>query len=141
MLRVVIADDSALLRERVEALISDLADVQLVGQATNAQEALEVVQRSKPDVVVLDIRMPGGNGIEALKMIRALEAPPVVIMLTAFPYPQYRTKCIEAGAAFFLDKAKEFDRVADVLEQMRASTVGDLPTGPAAGLPQGEVLT
>lgn len=118
MLKVVIADDSALVRERLAALVSDIEGVEMVGQASNASDAIDISQRLKPDVVILDIRMPGGNGIQVLEAIKASEAGPVVIMLTAFPYPQYRDKCLKAGADYFFDKASEFDRVAQVIEQL-----------------------
>ncbi len=122
MLKVVIADDSAVVRERLVTLVSDLEDVELVGQASNAAEALEVIGRLKPDVVILDIRMPRGNGIQVLERIKANEASSVIIMLTAFPYPQYREKCLEAGADYFFDKADEFDSIPTVLKQLQART-------------------
>jgi YesN/AraC family two-component response regulator len=118
MLKVMIADDSALVRERLAALVSDLEDVELVGQASDAPEAIEIVQRLKPEVVILDVRMPGGNGIQVLEAIKKRNRAPVVIILTAFPYPQYRKKCLEAGAEYFFDKATEFERVAQVIEQL-----------------------
>jgi DNA-binding response OmpR family regulator len=73
--------------------------------------------------VILDIRMPGGNGIQVLEAIKTSTAAPVVIMLTAFPYPQYRKKCLEVGADYFLDKTTEFERVVEVLEQLYSKTV------------------
>jgi len=122
MLKVVIADDSALVRERLAALVSDVEGVEMVGQASNASDAIDISQRLKPDVVILDIRMPGGNGIQVLETIKASETGPVVIMLTAFPYPQYRDKCLKAGADYFFDKATELDSVPEVLKQLRART-------------------
>lgn len=119
MLRVFIADDSDLVRERLATMISELEAVELVGQAEDAAGAIEAIQHLKPDVVVLDIRMPRGNGVQALKAIKASKAAPVVIMLTAFPYPAYRKKCLEAGAEFFFDKTTEFDRVAQVIKQLQ----------------------
>jgi DNA-binding NarL/FixJ family response regulator len=119
MLRVFIADDSDLVRERLAALISELGAIELVGQAKNAREALKAIQRLKPDVAILDIRMPGGSGIQTLRAVKATEAAPVIIMLTAFPYRIYREKCLEAGAEFFFDKTTEFDRVAQVIEQLQ----------------------
>ena len=129
MMKVVIADDSVPVRERLAAMLSELEDVELVGQASSLAEVLWVVQQTRPDVVILDVRMPGGNGIEALKMIKATGAAPVVIMLTAFPYPQYRKKCLEAGADYFFDKATEFDRIPGVLEQW-PGLPGVLPASP-----------
>ena len=120
MLKVAIADDSALLRARLAALISDLEGIELVAQAGNAQEVLEVTQQSKPDVVIVDTRMSGGFGTWLIESIKASEEPPAVIILTLFPYPQYRKRCFEAGADFFFDKATEFDRVLELLQGLRA---------------------
>jgi DNA-binding NarL/FixJ family response regulator len=120
-MRVLIADDSTLVRDRLATLICELQGVELVGQTGNAPETLTAIRRLKPDVVILDIRMPGGNGIHILEKIKAHDASPIVIMLTAFPYPQYSKKCLEAGAEYFFDKATEFDSVAEVLEQLNGS--------------------
>jgi YesN/AraC family two-component response regulator len=128
ILKVFIADDSALVRERLAALISELEGVEVVGQAEDAPEALEGIQRLRPDAVILDIRMPGNNGIQVLEAIKKSTAAPVVIMLTAFPYPQYRKKCLEAGADYFFDKATEFDQVAEVLKKIQSSTTGESAT-------------
>ena len=121
LLKVFIADDSAPVRERLAALISELETVQLVGQAENGHDAMEAVRKLRPDVVILDIRMPGGNGFQVLEEIKKTVATTVVIMLTAFPYPQYRRKCLEAGAECFFDKTTEFDRVAEALEHLMQS--------------------
>ena len=124
-MKVFIADDSALVRERVAALISEIEGVEVVGHAGDAPEALEGIQQLRPDVVILDIRMPGNNGIQVLEAIKKSDAAPVIIMLTAFPYPQYRKKCLEAGADYFFDKATEFEQVAEVLKQLQARTKED----------------
>jgi DNA-binding NarL/FixJ family response regulator len=118
-LKVLIADDSNLVRERLAALVSEVEDAELVSQVGNAREAIEAIQRLKPDVAILDIRMPGDSGLQVLEVIKADKAAPVVIVLTAFPYPQYRRKCLEAGAEYFFDKSSEFDRVAKVLEELQ----------------------
>jgi YesN/AraC family two-component response regulator len=134
MLKVFIADDSTLVRERLATLISEIEGVELVGQAGDAREALEAIQHLRPDVVILDIRMPGNNGIQVLEAIKKSAAAPVVIMLTAFPYPQYRKKCLEAGAEYFFDKAAEFEQVTEVLKKMQSSTTGESANTPGAGL-------
>jgi len=133
-LKVFTADDSALVRERLAALISEIEGLEVVGQAGSAPEALEGIQRLRPDAVILDIRMPGNNGIQVLEAIKKSTAAPVVIMLTAFPYPQYRKKCLEAGAEYFFDKATEFEQVAEVLKKMQGSTTGESATTPGSGL-------
>lgn len=117
-LSVLIADDSALIRERLAAMLSEIEGVRLVGQASTASEAVQLAGQHAPDVVILDIRMPGGNGIQALEAIKRV-APSRVIMLTAFPYPQYRQKCMQLGADYFFDKTAGFDLVAAAIEAMR----------------------
>jgi DNA-binding NarL/FixJ family response regulator len=117
-LRVFIADDSVLVRERLQARLAELEGVELVGQSGNAPEAIEAMRQLRPDVAILDIRMPGGNGLRVLEAAKAGDAPPVVIMLTAFAYPQYRSRCLAAKADYFFDKATEFDHVVQVLEQL-----------------------
>jgi DNA-binding NarL/FixJ family response regulator len=119
VLKVLIADDSNLVRERLAALVSEVEDAELVSQVGNAREAIEAIQRLKPDVAILDIRMPGDSGLQVLEVVKTDKAAPVVIVLTAFPYPQYRRKCLEAGAEYFFDKSSEFDRVAKVLEELQ----------------------
>ncbi len=118
MLRIFIADDSELMRERIATILSELDGILLVGQAGDGQQAVEEIQRLQPDVAILDVRMPGANGIQALEAVKALANPPLVIMLTAFPYPQYRHKCLASGADYFFDKASEFDRVAHVIANL-----------------------
>ncbi len=118
MVSVLIADDSDLIRDRLKELISEVDGTEVVGETTNGPETLEAMGRLEPDVVILDIRMPGGNGIDALKMIKGEDPSPVVIMLTSYAYRLFRKRCLEAGAEYFFDKAMEFERVADVLEHL-----------------------
>jgi len=117
-MRVFIADDSAAVRERLKAMVLELQGVEVIGQAGNAVEATESILKLKPDVAILDIRMPGGSGIDTLRNIKRVALPPRVIMLTNYPYPQYRKRCMDAGADFFFDKSSEFHRVTEVLKQM-----------------------
>ena len=118
ILRVFIVDDSAVIRERLEAMLSELKGIGIIGQAKGSTEAEEAIPKLKPDVVILDIRMHGGNGIEVLKNIKKDKNPPLVMMLTNYPYPQYRKKCKDAGADFFFDKSSEFDKITEVLKKL-----------------------
>ncbi len=123
-LNVVIADDSPLVRERLAVLLSELDGIDLVGQAGTGDETLQAVERLKPDVLILDLHMPGNNGMEVLEAIKRGGAGPVVIVLTAFPYPQYRERCLKAGAEYFFDKAPEFEEVSEALQQLRDTRGG-----------------
>jgi len=122
-LNVFIVDDSEILRERLRSILSDIKGVKIVGEAEDVATAKEFLTASTPDVVILDIRMPGGSGIDVLEMIKRQKPSVRVIVLTNYPYPQYRKRCMELGAEFFLDKSTEFDRLPAVLQQI----IGGLP--------------
>jgi DNA-binding NarL/FixJ family response regulator len=125
MLRIFIADDSDLVRERLKELISEIPGTEIVGEAATGGETLAALKRLTPDVLILDIRMPGGNGIDTLEAAKEQSPAPLVIMLTAYAYPQYRKKCLEAGAEYFFDKSTEFERVADALAKLRHREIGE----------------
>ena len=116
-MKVLIADDSVLLRERLTAMISELPGIQVIGQAENAQNAINSIRILKPDVTILDIRMPGGNGFEVLENIKKDKWHPLMIVLTSYPYPQYKKKCLDSGADYFFDKSTEFQKVIEVLKK------------------------
>jgi len=99
-------------------MLINIADVEIVGQANNAQDAIQFISEAKPDVVILDIRMPGKSGIEVLKDIRDKKLPIRVIMLTNYPYPQYRKKCEELGADYFFDKVTEIEEIPTLIEEL-----------------------
>ena len=71
-----------------------------------------------PDVIILDIRLPGENGIKILEKIKNSKSETIVIMLTNFPYPNYKVKCMALGADYFLDKSTEFELVEKILEEI-----------------------
>ena len=99
-------------------MLINIADVEIVGQAHNAQDAITSISKSNPDVVILDIRLPGKSGIDVLKDIRDKKLPILVIMLTNYPYPQYRKKCKALGADYFFDKVTEIEEVSRVIEEL-----------------------
>lgn len=100
-IKVFIADDSLIVREHLVMLLDELAGVEIVGQAENVAEAIRGIRTLQPDVVILDIRLPDGSGIDVLQNIKQDEAAPMVIILTNYPYPGYRKRCLDAGADFF----------------------------------------
>ena len=123
MLSIYIADDSIEVRRRLVEMVSDLEEIKVVGQTDDARAAIEDIRRMEPDVAILDLRLVNGNGIEILEIVKLFKQPPLVIMLTAFPSPQYRRRCLSAGADYFFDKSREFERVVDVLKQLVAQRV------------------
>lgn len=113
---VIIVDDSPIVRERLVAMISEIPNVDVVGEAELAFEAINRIQELNPDLVVLDISMPGGSGMHVLEAVRKFPSIPCIIMLTNFAHDQYRDKCRELGADFFFDKSSEFEKVMEVIE-------------------------
>lgn len=112
--RVVLVDDSPVVRERLAAMLEE-AGVEVVGQAKDASKGLEIIRQLAPDVVVLDMELPGRNGVGLLEDLQGEPRQPLVIMLTNDNGPGVREQCLGAGASFFFHKASEFERVLDVL--------------------------
>jgi DNA-binding NarL/FixJ family response regulator len=117
-MKIVIADDSALWRDRIKSLLIDIDEVFVVSEAENGADALQIIREKEPDLAILDIRMPEMNGIEVLKKIRKLKMNVKIIILTNYPYPQYRKRCLEAGADYFLSKTEDFDDIKIVVTDM-----------------------
>ena len=116
-MRLFIADDSEILRERLVEILSEIESVEIVGQKGDTIKAIEAIERLKPDLVILDIQMPGGNGIRVLEKLKKMEAPPVVFMFTNFTYLQYRKRCFDSGADYFFYKSTEFEKLIDVIRE------------------------
>jgi two-component system response regulator AlgR len=102
VLRVLIVDDEAPARERLRALLSDIADVEVVGEAVDGIGTLASVERLQPDVVLLDVRMPGMDGLEAATHLALMAPPPAVIFTTA--YQQHALAAFDARALDYLLK-------------------------------------
>ncbi len=117
-MKILIVDDSEIVRERLRSMLSEVPGVEAIGEAKDQQEARELLGKLNPDVVIGDIEMPGGSGIDLLREVKKGKKPPLLIILTDQSYPQYHRKCMEAGADFFFDKSAEFDKVAELLNQI-----------------------
>ncbi|HSB82262.1 MAG TPA: response regulator transcription factor [Candidatus Methylomirabilis sp.] len=117
-MRVLVVDDSAIVGERIAAMLSEFTEIELLDQVKDGLEAVERIRTLSPDVVILDIGLPGRNGIEVLGDVKREKLVPIVMILTNYPYPQYQQRCVDAGADFFLDKSIEFDRVLQIFKQL-----------------------
>jgi DNA-binding NarL/FixJ family response regulator len=118
-MKVFLVDDSAIVLERLKTMFSSIAGIECTGQAQNAKDAIEFIPKENPDLVILDIRLNGGgNGMDVLSQIKKATPPPIVIMLTNYPYPQYREKCRALGADYFFDKVAEIEKVYETLNQL-----------------------
>ncbi|HEY2669752.1 MAG TPA: response regulator transcription factor [Rugosimonospora sp.] len=130
MTSVVLVDDQALVRIGIATLLDLEDDIEVVGQADNGEEALELIARLRPDVVLMDIRMPGLDGLAALTRIVA--DPGLrgvhVVMLTTFTIDEYIFEAVQAGAAGYLVKNSEPE---DLIRGVRAAADGDALLSPA----------
>jgi len=115
-MRLFILDDSELLRSRLVDIFSNVEGISIVGQEGDVRKAVEAIKKLKPDLVIMDIRIQGGNGISALEIVKGIENPPIVIMFTNFPYLQYRKRCMDLGADHFFYKATEFENLIKLIE-------------------------
>ncbi|MGV9884954.1 response regulator [Streptomyces sp. NPDC003006] len=112
-IRVLIADDQMMVREGFSVLLNAMPDIEVVGEAVNGREAVERVRELAPDVVLMDIRMPELNGIEATREIIASEGTSKVLVLTTFDLDEYVYQALRAGASGFLLKDASARQLAD----------------------------
>ncbi len=135
MQRILIADDEPLARERLSALLTGLPGTELAGEAGAGDETIRLVQTLQPDVVLLDVRMPGMSGLEAARHLALLDNPPAIIFTTA--YDAYALEAFEAAAVGYLLKPVRSEKLAAALE--RAARFGrtqfDQISGPASAQP------
>jgi DNA-binding LytR/AlgR family response regulator len=113
-LRVIIADDERPAREFLKSLLRDFADVEIVGEAENGADAVELIKSSRPDLALLDLQMPEMTGIEAVKMLRKSQMP-VVAFVTAFD--NYAVQAFELNAVDYLLKPVEKQRLGETLRR------------------------
>lgn len=128
MIRVLIADDEALIRSGLELILGLQDDIDVVGVVEDGDAAVTAARELAPDVVLLDIRMPGTDGIAAARAIGALPSPPTVIVLTTFAVDDYIDEALRAGAAGFLLKDTP---PKDLVEGIRIVARGDAVLSPA----------
>jgi DNA-binding NarL/FixJ family response regulator len=113
-----IADDNRKFRQRLASVVSALESVDVVGQAGTVRNAVSAVARTQPDVLILDIQMPGGSGLDVLRKVKALNSSPVVIMLTVCSAREYKEKCKAFGADYFFEKSGDLAKMLTLLEKM-----------------------
>ncbi len=97
-----------MVREKLSAALSEIEGIEIVGQTPDTQSVVEFVRRLSPEVVLMDIRLRGGNGIDALRTIKRGAPAPIVLVFTNYTHAEYREKCMDAGADFFFAKSPEF---------------------------------
>ena len=137
-MKVVIADDEPLARERLRALLAELAGVDVVGEAANGNDALHVCVQTQPDLVLLDIAMPGIDGLEVARHLARFEPRPAVVFCTA--YDAHALSAFEAAAIDYLMKPVRAERLVAALERARTFIAGRATAAPAVATQARRVL-
>jgi DNA-binding NarL/FixJ family response regulator len=117
---ILMADDHALVRAGIRALLESLPGVEVVGETGDGLEAVDLVQRHPPDVILLDVTLPGLNGLEAAARIAALGVPTRILMLSMHASAEYAARALAAGATGYLNKDAAFDELAEALDTVCA---------------------
>lgn len=129
LIRVVLADDHAVVRAGVKAVLSSAKDIQVIGEGSNGREAISLVERLKPDVIVMDLSMGEMDGISATKEMVEKKLPVKILILTMHAEEAYLVKVLEAGASGYLVKSAA-DR--ELIDAVRAVAHGDMYMQPTA---------
>ena len=117
-MRILIADDSKLIRVRLNIMLRELPGVTVVGEAMDGIQAVQMTQDLAPDLLTLNFPMPGGTGMDTLKMVKSFTPSPMVIVITHLSSPAYRAAYLKAGADYVFDKSFEMDKVKETISAL-----------------------
>ncbi|MDT0444652.1 response regulator transcription factor [Streptomyces johnsoniae] len=127
-IRVLLVDDDPLVRSGLRLMLGAAEDIEVAGEAADGAEVRELVERLRPDVVLMDIRMPGIDGLAATERLRGLAEPPEIVMLTTFNADEHVLRALRAGAAGFVLKDTPPGEIVDAVRRVAA---GDPVLSPA----------
>jgi DNA-binding NarL/FixJ family response regulator len=127
-IRVVVADDQGMVRSGFSTLLNAQPDIEVIGEAVNGQDAVDSAGKLRPDVILMDVRMPVLDGLQATRTITAMDDPPRILILTTFDLDDYVFEALRAGASGFLLKDASAGELA---EAVRVVAVGDGLLAPA----------
>lgn len=117
-MKVLIVEDSPEICERLHNMIDGIPGIELVGDADNEADAVRDICAIQPDLLILDLTLASGSGMEVLRRIKLQAFHGVTIVLTNYAYPQYRKKCMELGADYFLDKSWDIEMLSELLVRL-----------------------
>ena len=118
MINVFIADDHALIREGIKNLLSSISDIKLVGETANPYEIIEQIKINKCDVLILDLSMPGKNGLDVLKEIKGIFPEIKILIMTMMPEDQFAKRTLKAGASGYLTKESAPDELITAIRRI-----------------------
>jgi len=123
-MHVLIADDSSLIRKNLIKLIKPIEGITQISEAEDITPTIKILNTAYPDILILDLHMPEGNGLEVLSYVQENHLEVKVIVLTNYVTEYYRKKSMELGAEYFYDKSNEFHKVITLLSSMNIKREG-----------------
>lgn len=118
MINVFIADDHALIREGIKNLLNPLSDIKLVGETANPYEVVGLIKKTKCDVLILDLSMPGKDGLDVLKEIKSIYPETKILIMTMLPEDQFAKRTLKAGASGYLTKESAPDELITAIRRI-----------------------
>ena len=122
MRKILIVDDSAVVRERLKQLLTRLKGVEVLTEAGAAKSGRKFAAKLKPEVVIMDVQMRDGRGLELIRDLKRSRPAPSIIVLTNEAYPEIRNRCLTAGADYFFDKSGDYQELVSVLSDIQHGT-------------------
>ncbi|MFH1052337.1 MAG: response regulator transcription factor [bacterium] len=110
-MNILIADDSDIIRATITKSLQTMKNIDTIYEANDVPRAIEMLRQHKPDIALIDIKMPGGSGFDVLKVAKQVDINSLSIMLTNYTFKHYQNKSFDGGADYFFDKALEFEKV------------------------------
>ena len=120
-LRVLVVEDSKRVTERLRELLDQIPEVETIATVESELDAVTSLAQTQPDVLILDLHLKQGTGFGVLRCMPASRSRPIVVVLTNFALPQYRLQVEAYGVEYFLDKAREYDRLPEILREIAAT--------------------
>ena len=124
MWRIVLADDHREIRRGLRALLTDNGDMEVIGEAADGAEAIDIASRLRPDVLITDLKMPRYDGVEVTRRVRELSPETVIIIFSLYDSAIYRHAALVAGAARFLNKKTDNNTLVDIIREVTSSRDG-----------------
>jgi DNA-binding NarL/FixJ family response regulator len=120
-MKIYVVEDSDAICERIVRMVNEIPDIQVIGTADRVSTAIRSIERHQPDVIILDIQLLDGNGLDVLQYVKKAMSAIKVIVLTNFNSDQYRNLAHSSGADAFLDKSNDFMKIPSLLQGWQSS--------------------
>ena len=117
-MKILLIEDSRILRERLRRMINTIPEARLVAETDNEGDARSLMEKFRPEVAVVDLRLRSGSGLSVLEQIKANYPATIIIVLTNYGQAEYRNKCMELGADYFFDKSIDIEVFEELLVKL-----------------------